>query len=174
MGNSTRLMSSTSDCKLFIFNYNAKMASIDCTESEKQTFFSKIANSLAKKSLLSVNSLHCVEWLGCADKYGYGTKRVTWPDKTVSLERVHRLSYMLYKSLLRHEVPHHNGNAVLEVSHLCHNKLCIKPEHLVLESHETNCERKACFMLGTCCRVHFPECKLRPLPAIDRVETAGR
>lgn len=29
-----------------------------------------------------------------------------------------------------------------EISHLCHQKWCVNPEHLVRESHNINCERR--------------------------------
>lgn len=32
----------------------------------------------------------------------------------------------------------------LDVSHLCHNPLCVNPEHLVRESKEANQRRKGC------------------------------
>ena len=42
------------------------------------------------------------------------------------------------------------SSAGLEVSHLCHRKLCINPMHLTLESHDTNQERIHCVLQGFC------------------------
>ena len=36
------------------------------------------------------------------------------------------------------------------VSHLCHQKSCIKPEHLTLENNEQNRERDDCVRRGHC------------------------
>jgi len=38
----------------------------------------------------------------------------------------------------------------VECSHLCHNSLCINPEHLSLESQGTNNSRKPCKSQGHC------------------------
>lgn len=145
------------------------MAVANCSQTEKDKFFSKLSNNLLKNSVNSGNSLGCVEWQGSTDRYGYGRKRITWPDKSASVERVHRLSYMVKHQLFRHEVPRNDENDPLDVSHLCHNKLCIKSEHLVLERHELNCERKACFLLNHCTLNHFPSCILRPRARSDTV-----
>ena len=50
------------------------------------------------------------------------------------------------------------SSAGLEVSHLCHRKLCINPMHLTLESHDTNQERIHCVLQGFCFEVHQPMC----------------
>lgn len=119
-------------------------------------FFHKLSQSLVKLSHETANG--CREWEGCKDRHGYGTKRVTWPDGSVKLERVHRVAYMVHHRALRHELLQFSSADNLEVSHLCHNKLCIRPDHLILESHEANCERKSCQLLGQCVRHHDPPC----------------
>ena len=54
----------------------------------------------------------------------------------------------------------------LDVSHLCHNKLCIQPNHLSLENRATNCRRKRCVSAGVCRRhpkgdgTFYPDCIL--------------
>lgn len=68
----------------------------------------------------------------------YGTIRVKFPGMDHSKNiYVHRLSYMCSRRTL--DLP-----AGLHVSHLCHNTLCIKPEHLSLEPHYVNNGRKDC------------------------------
>lgn len=45
-----------------------------------------------------------------------------------------------------------------EVSHLCGNELCIRPDHITLESHKINMERINCHSLNKPCTVHIPAC----------------
>ena len=48
-----------------------------------------------------------------------------------------------------------------EVSHLCDNKLCIRPAHIHIESKQENLSRKGCFKLATIdtpCNKHHPPC----------------
>ena len=37
-----------------------------------------------------------------------------------------------------------------ETSHLCHNKLCVNIDHLSLEPHSVNTQRRACVTNGRC------------------------
>jgi hypothetical protein len=63
--------------------------------------------------------------------YSYGTYSV---DGTPSGQRLaHRVSYELFTG------PIPQG---LEVDHLCHNKLCVNPSHLVAVTHQENCKRR--------------------------------
>ena len=57
----------------------------------------------------------------------------------------------------------------LDVSQLCHNTLCIKLDHLVLEKHIVNKSRKVCKHLGTCNHTHEPACLLNEWYALDIV-----
>ena len=99
-------------------------------------FWKKISKSFAKNYKLDGD---CVNFKGFKDPDGYGVKPVTWPDGRVKQERAHRVAYMLKHRLIRDEVPRLDVNGLdMDVSHLCHNQLCITPSHLVLESHSTN------------------------------------
>ena len=51
-------------------------------------------------------------------------------------------------------------NNILVVSHLCHQTLCVKHDHLVLESKALNNERKHCLDQGLCTENHKPVCIL--------------
>ena len=98
-------------------------------------------------------------WTGCCDRHGYGRKRVTWHYDASKTERVHRIAYMVNHKLT--ELPRTSESGeLLEISHLCHKKLCINPEHLVLEAHMVNMSRAHCFIHGACSLEHSPPCIL--------------
>ena len=61
----------------------------------------------------------------------------------------HRLSYFAH---YQNQVP--PPDCKLDVSHLCHNKSCINPGHLVLEPHSTNCKRRLCHHEKRCHENH--------------------
>ena len=122
-----------------------------------EKFFKNIEKCLQKGS--KCDDEGCIVWVGCTDKYGYGTKRQTWPDGKVTLERVHRLAYMVQYKLLRDQVAHSDDTgSLLDISHVCHKRTCVRPDHLILESHETNCERNHCRALGHYVATHLPAC----------------
>jgi len=71
----------------------------------------------------------CWEWQGCRHyKDGYG--KIKYKGKTL---QVHRVAYALFVG----DIP--KG---ITVEHICKNRLCCYPGHLVLMSHEENCARK--------------------------------
>ena len=126
-----------------------------------EAFWNKISLDLDKKSLYNCGRHDCTEWGGARDHGVYGKKSVVWPDGTKTMERTHRLSFMLSKKLLRHQLPRRSASGEpLEVSHLCHNSICIKAEHLVLEPHSINMERMGCRIRQLCTRGHSPFCLL--------------
>ena len=91
----------------------------------------------------------CILWTGCCDRHGYGRKRVTWHYDASKTERVHRMAYMVNHKLT--ELPRTSESGeLLEISHLCHQKLCINPEHLVIEAYMVNMSRAHCFVHGAC------------------------
>ena len=85
----------------------------------------------------------------------YGTIRVKFPGMNSSKNfYVHRLSYMCSRRTMH--LPES-----LHVSHLCHNTLCIKPEHLSLEPQYINNGRKNCLQRNPPgCSGHgiYPKC----------------
>ena len=103
----------------------------------------------------------CVAWGGYVDKSGYGVQKVNWPTEGMKKERAHRLAYMIKHKISRNDmlVRDENSNRI-ECSHLCHNRLCVNPEHIVLEPHATNLERIHCKGQGICARCHEPYCLL--------------
>jgi len=52
--------------------------------------------------------------------------------------------------------PHHNMAAKkyidlpLDISHVCHSRLCINADHLSHEPHDVNMDREGCQRLGRC------------------------
>ena len=127
--------------------------------TKMEAFWNQIALALSKKSENNCGNYDCTEWRGALEHGLYGKKSVTWPDGSKTLERTHRLSYMLSKNILRVNLPHYNENGEqLDVSHLCHNPKCIKPEHLTFEPHSTNLDRIVCRQRKRCTGSHLPLC----------------
>ena len=101
-------------------------------------------------------------WTGAAtgtNKNKYGKKTVTKLElglKNKSMS-VHRLVYMYthYDTRILHAKENN-----LEVSHLCHNSLCANSEHLTLEPHSDNAERRTCNLMHHCSKAHTPFCLL--------------
>lgn len=102
----------------------------------------------------------CIKWQGAVfQPGGYGKLAVQWTDQKRKYFRVHRLVYMLEHKLS--EIPTQGSGGVrVEISHICHQKLCVQPDHLILESHETYMERMHCKMQGLCTKNHQPHCLL--------------
>lgn len=100
----------------------------------------KIKQKLSKKEF-ETNDLGCRLWVGVTNSEGYGRMRVTMTDvdgeKFSKTVRVSRLGLFL----------HLDGSPLpddMHCSHLCHNKLCFLGDHLSLETHQMNQERKRC------------------------------
>ena len=71
----------------------------------------------------------CWEWFGGKGSHGYGSISVDG-ERTL----VHRHSYRI------HHGPIPPG---LYVDHMCHNRLCVHPDHLRLATHKQNLENRA-------------------------------
>lgn len=97
----------------------------------------------------------CHEWTGSVNKDGYGLYRPCFRGKQIKLT-VHGFNFHI-----------HNINIFtsdMHVSHLCHNKLCIRLNHLSLEPQSVNNSRKTCALEGQC-EGHgssFPRCLFPP------------
>lgn len=115
----------------------------------------KIKENLNKKDF-ETNDLGCKLWVGAMNAEGYGRMRVTLTDvdgtKCSKTVRVPRLS--LFLQLGGSPMPEY-----MHCSHLCHNTLCFLEEHLSLETHQMNQERKKCSD-DKYCHFHqgFPNC----------------
>lgn len=118
-------------------------------------FWEKLSRGLRKKSVKGDGE--CILWTGSRDRDGYGRKMVKWSFRLQKVERVHRVAYMVTRRLTK--LPRtDNSGELLDVSHLCRSKLCINPEHLVLESHLSNMSRIHCGRAGVCSLEHSPPC----------------
>ena len=126
-----------------------------------EDFFKDLEAKLRKKSRILGNHWGCIVWEGYAEKNGYGIQMVKWPDKGIKKERAHRVAYMIKHKLCANDMPKLDENSnPLECSHLCHNKLCVNPDHITLENHATNQERIHCKGQGHCSKCHEPHCLL--------------
>ncbi|KAJ8311422.1 hypothetical protein KUTeg_010777 [Tegillarca granosa] len=124
-----------------------------------EAFFAKYQAKLESNSFILPNHMDCRVWGGARYASGYGQIRVAWPLGTFITrkhEKVHRLAWMCFHKQI---APHYDAfDQVLHVSHLCHNRLCIHPTHLVLETKHINEERKHCKLQRLCVGTHNPLC----------------
>ena len=93
----------------------------------------------------------CEIWNAGKNCYGYGVVRVPFRGRRVTLT-VHRLAYYL-------SVQNKLLSPKMHVSHLCHNKTCVKIDHLSYEPQSINNARNICFMNARC-KGHrcYPNC----------------
>lgn len=76
------------------------------------------------------NDDHCFIWVGTKTTDGYG--QMYFRDMKMNRDRslyAHRVSYMLHKG----EIP--PGKVI---RHLCNNRLCVNPKHLLVGTHQDN------------------------------------
>lgn len=66
----------------------------------------------------------CWEWQKSKDRYGYG--RIKYEGKMTG---VHRVVYQLFNGPIPDD---------LQIRHLCHNRACCNPKHLLLGTHQDN------------------------------------
>ena len=81
----------------------------------------------------------CWMWIGGYRADGrYGQLKVG--GKPIN---VHRAAYMAanHKECI---------DLVLDISHICHNKMCVNLKHLSREEHLVNMDRESCLWLGHC------------------------
>lgn len=97
---------------------------------------------------------HCHIWSKSVNSRGYPMIKISVTGQGSHTYLAHRIIYSL----------HHNTilrNKFIHISHLCHNKLCINPDHLSLEPPSINMARNTCKIEGSCLRHDiYPDCKL--------------
>lgn len=55
--------------------------------------------------------------------------------------------HILFFYLEKNQVPirnHSENNNITEMSHICHNSFCLNIDHLSIEPHKINCDRRLC------------------------------
>ena len=124
-----------------------------------ENFYAKYSEILLHNSMLGENGV-CQIWTGgkkvCKNNYVFGILNVTFPDGKRTKINVARLSKMMqYKTL--------SFESNIDSSHLCHNPLCILPEHINMEPHTVNNTRQFCVHNVKCSGhtmngVVYPEC----------------
>lgn len=119
-----------------------------------EAFYAKYSLKLNEKSVSGPNG-QCILWTGYVDKHGYGMINVKISQNKWANRGVHRISMIVHKKLSFEQVEN------LHVSHICHNKLCIAPHHLSVETSEINNNRLTCISMRHCMHHSpFPDCLL--------------
>ena len=110
---------------------------------EREQILDKLENYVAVPT--SNNAHGCIHWQWKLDKSGYPRMNITLKDKVPSTNlSVHRLAYFMCH-------PEHITRATgKHISHLCHQRTCINPNHLVMESNTLNSSRNRCQNTGIC------------------------
>lgn len=102
--------------------------------------FQKYKVKISTKCMLAAN-MQCNLWTGTTSK-GYGVINVSFGPKEWRQMPVHRAAYFAHKSVyLPKEI---------EISHLCHNALCVRIDHLSAEPHHVNMNRLLCVNREQC------------------------
>ena len=120
-----------------------------------EAFRAKYLEKLGENSYISLNG-ECRLWQGSTRQNGnlfYGEIYVKFPDERGWRKVLtHRLSIML----TGRDLP-----AKFDCSHVCHNSLCINPNHISLEPHGVNNQRQLC-KFSRKCTGHgvYPNCML--------------
>lgn len=89
----------------------------------------------------------CLNWEGAKQKkrgVTYGFVKVSFLDKPVTMT-AHRAMF-----LCDHDELKFKTGAGYHISHLCHNPLCVKVEHLTIERGRVNQSRKRCNAKKVC------------------------
>ena len=85
----------------------------------------------------------CWQWLGPQHESGYGRITVTLGDGSTLKLYIHRIVYQVEK-----------GNFSCPISHLCGNRLCVRPLHLNAEPLSVNASRRRCHRQRSCTGHH--------------------
>ena len=119
--------------------------------------FEAIIENLYKKSDYPVGRHSCRLWTGALKyKSVYGKCRDPFPGRGGKYTTPHKAAYLCH---IRQANLNDNQRR-LEISHICHNPLCIMAEHMTLEDHMTNQERQTCKFNRNCSTRHLPHCLL--------------
>ena len=136
-------MSMSSVCKLVLNMCSCSFLPFTMEEMEdfKKKYFGKIMSKTHQAS-----NGQCMLWTGTKKKgTSYGVICCFWQGKFRTFS-VHRLVFVFHNGLHIDDIT----QSGMDVSHLCHNTLCVNPQHLSYEPHQTNTVRRACISAGTC------------------------
>lgn len=113
-------------------------------------FVAKYSKKLHEKSYLAAN-LQCRLWHNGQRSKSYGQIKVKLPNLEWHSYSPAKLSLIIELGFI--------PPPSLDCSHLCHNRLCINPDHLSLEPHGINMQRVNCMSEGVCRQhVNYPPC----------------
>ena len=109
-----------------------------------EAFLNKYKAKLNDFSVPARNG-QCVIWTGATHKNGkYGVVQYKHPlNNTWHSIHAHRLAKLLSLRLL--DMPPY-----IDASHICHNSLCVNPDHISFEPHGFNNQRQICVVANKC------------------------
>ena len=126
----------------------------------------ELTDTLAQRQSSPVNDKGCVLWQGGRTRDGYGKLSVPWEVKEGGHMKIHRkeervsrmMHLIMYNLNRKCDLPPQTW----EMSHLCHTRLCVLPDHLILEPKAINQERRHCVQQQLCTKSHngYPDCFL--------------
>lgn len=129
----------------------------------KMVNYQEIVHKLQSKTV-KLGGKDCQVWTGARDTYkpdvlAYG--KILNPfrklDNQPQYIRVHKLMFLAMNE--KTYMNNGTGNDQYDVSHVCHNSLCINYHHLSREPHWVNNGRKECVSQGHCLGHDiFPDC----------------
>lgn len=112
--------------------------------------FKKLKVKIINKSDPAQDGTGCRLWRGALEHKGnatYGKMNVKMLGQW-RVMHVHRVAYMAEYEII---ISQNMG----DVSHLCHNTLCVNVKHMAVEPHSTNMDRSICKSMNLC-RGHIP------------------
>ena len=119
-------------------------------------YFELTRAKILAKSVKADNGLGCIIWTGTKkSKSEYGVIKISPPGLKPIVRGVHRVIFMC--SIKIFDIPRE-----MDVSHICHNPLCVNIEHLTKEPHIINMHRIECANVNFCTRQHEPFCIFMP------------
>ena len=112
----------------------------------------KVSERLQARSTSTLDG--CLLWKGAVTRRGpgapaYGISRLKLPySSRRKIMRAHILAYLVANIPVRSQIL--SPRRTFDISHLCHQSLCISVAHLSAESRTVNNSRIQCNVLKTC------------------------